>query len=140
MRLRDCASREYCFESFPQLEGVRFTHRWGGVMGMTTSRVTTFGSAAGSRAVWAAAHNGHGIDGSRFAAGVALAMLGIGDTDVLKLDLVDKPAKAWPPDPIRTLAIRATIRAIDSAQIRGREGPWLRLLTRLGMNAGGTSR
>ncbi len=127
------------FETFPQLEGIRFTHRWGGVMGMTTSRVSAFGKTPGGRVAWAAGHNGHGINGSRFGAGVALAMHGIGKPDVLELDLVRRTPQAWPPEPVRYLGIRATLRAMDTAAKRGREGLWLRLLRRLNLNVGGAT-
>ena len=127
------------FETFPQLEGIRFTHRWGGVLGMTTSRVTAFGTTMGDRVAWAAGLNGHGINGSRFGAGVALAMLGIGNTDALQLDLVRKTPQAWPPEPVRYLGIHATLRAMDTAARRGHEGLWLRFLKGLGLNVGGSA-
>ena len=60
------------FETFPQLEGLRFSHRWGGPID-TTSRFTAFfGRALGGRAAYAVGYTRLGVGATRFGALVAL--------------------------------------------------------------------
>ena len=62
------ALAEQFFTTFPQLEGLRFTHRWGGVID-TCSRFTTFwGRAYRDRLAYAVGYTGLGVGASRFGA------------------------------------------------------------------------
>jgi glycine/D-amino acid oxidase-like deaminating enzyme len=122
------------FRIFPQLEGLRFTHRWSGIMGFTTTGLVSFGTTLEGRAAWACGYTGSGLGRTRFGARAALALVGMGEPDLLELDLVRTLPRSWPPEPVRWLGIHATQLAMDSAARRGgRPGPWLRVLERLGI-------
>jgi glycine/D-amino acid oxidase-like deaminating enzyme len=47
--------------TFPQLDAVRFSHRWGGPVGITVPFVPYFGSLAGRRVHYGFGYNGHGV-------------------------------------------------------------------------------
>ena len=127
----DC-SRMF-FETFPQLEGLAFTHRWTGMVGMTTTTLPSFGKAAGGRVAGAAGYSGNGVNASRFGASVALALAGMGDLDLRGLDLVRKAPFPWPPEPIRWLGIQSLLAAMNrTVRSGGRKHLWLRVLARLG--------
>ncbi|MEI7887648.1 MAG: FAD-dependent oxidoreductase [Actinomycetes bacterium] len=125
---------EHFFRTFPQLEGVQFTHRWGGVIDTSTRFSVGFGTALDGRVAYAVGYTGLGVGATRFGARVCLDLLFHPDSELLKLDLVGKKLLPFPPEPIRTAGIQYTRRAIAKADARnGRRGVWLRTLDALGL-------
>jgi len=120
------------FETFPQLEGLRFTHRWGGPIATSTRFTVSIGSALGRRVAWAIGYTGLGVGTSRFGARAALEQLA-GKGDTLGLGLVRRKPIPWPPEPLRWLGVQITQRALARVDETGREGPWLQLLGKLGV-------
>jgi glycine/D-amino acid oxidase-like deaminating enzyme len=122
------------FETFPQLEDVRFSHRWGGVIDTSTRFSVGFGTAFDGRVAYAVGYTGLGVGATRFGARVCLDLLYRPESELLRLDLVRKGLLPFPPEPIRTAGIQYTRRAIARADAQqGRRGAWLRLLDRLGL-------
>ncbi len=122
------------FETFPQLEGLRFTHAWGGVID-TCSRFCAFwGTAYAGRLSYVLGYTGLGVGATRFGARVALDLLGGRPTERTSLRMVRTKPIPFPPEPARWAAIELTRRAIARADANGgRRGPWLRTLDRLGL-------
>ena len=119
---------------FPQLEGVRISHRWGGPIGTTTRFAFTTGSRWDDRVAWAVGYTGLGVGATRFASRVALDLLAGADTERTRLAMVRRPPVPWPPEPVRWAGITLTRRAIAKADRNdGRRGPWLRLLDAAGV-------
>jgi glycine/D-amino acid oxidase-like deaminating enzyme len=122
------------FETFPQLAGLRFTHRWGGAIDTCSRFSVMFGKALGGRAVFAVGYTGLGVAASRFGAQVALDVVEGRDTERTRLGMVRARPIPFPPEPLRWAGITLTRRALARADRRdGRRGPWLRMLDRLGM-------
>ena len=122
------------FETFPQLEGLRFTHRWGGAIDTCSRFSVMFGKVLGGRGVFAVGYTGLGVGASRFGAEVALDLVQGLDTERTRLELVRSKPVPFPPEPLRWAGITMTRRALARADGReGRRGPWLRMLDRLGM-------
>lgn len=120
-------------QTFPTLEGIRFTHAWGGAID-TCSRFTTFwGTEAAGKVAYAAGFTGLGVGSSRFAAQVLLDILDERDTRRTRLDMVRTQPLPFPPEPLRTLGIKWTTMSLRRADARGKRNLWLRLLDRLGM-------
>jgi glycine/D-amino acid oxidase-like deaminating enzyme len=120
-------------ETFPQLEGLRFTHRWAGAIDTSSRFCVTFGRALGGRAAYAVGYTGLGVAATRFGAQVALDLLHDRDTELTRLELVRSRPIPFPPEPLRYAVIQATRRALARADERGgRRGPWLRGLDRIG--------
>ena len=126
-------SRQF-FETFPQLEGLRFSHTWGGPIGTTTRFCMDTGSAFAGRVAWAIGYTGLGVVASRFGARIGLDRLDHPDSPHLRLRLARRRAMPWPPEPLRYLAIQLTCRELARADRNGgRRGPWLGLLDHLGL-------
>ncbi|MGB3763737.1 MAG: FAD-dependent oxidoreductase, partial [Ornithinimicrobium sp.] len=122
------------FTTFPQLEGLRFTHRWGGAID-TCSRFTTFwGQAYGGRLSYALGYTGLGVGASRFGARVMLDLLSGEENERTRLKMVRTKPLPFPPEPARYGAIALTTWSIDRADRNGgRRNPWLRTLDALGL-------
>jgi glycine/D-amino acid oxidase-like deaminating enzyme len=120
-------------ETFPQLDGVRFTHRWAGAIDTCSRFCVTFGRALGGRAAYAVGYTGLGLVATRFGARVALDLVHGRDTDLTRLKLVRSRPLPFPPEPLRYAVVEATRRALIRAdERRGRRGLWLRALDRVG--------
>ncbi len=125
---------QHFFTTFPQLEGLRFTHRWGGVIDTSSRFCVTFGTAHDGRVSYAVGYTGLGVAATRFGARVALDLLDDPASELLHLDFVRSKPFPFPPEPVRNVVIQLTRRAIArSDRNEGRRGPWLRLLDTLGV-------
>ena len=119
--------------TFPQLEGIRFTHRWAGAIDTCSRFCVMFGTALGGRVAYAVGYTGLGVVASRFGARTALDLLYDRDTELTRLEMVRGRPIPFPPEPLRYGAIQLTRRALARADERGgRRGPWLRALDRIG--------
>lgn len=125
---------DHFFETFPQLEGLRFTHRWGGAID-TCSRFTAFwGKAYAGRLAYAVGYTGLGVGASRFGARVLLDLLDGADTERTRLQMVRRKPLPFPPEPMRYAGIRLTQKAIEHADTHGgHRNLWLRSLDRIGL-------
>jgi len=128
---------EHFFVTFPQLEGLRFTHAWGGVIDTCTRLCPFFGSAMGGRVAYALGYTGNGVASSRFGAQVALELLGQGRSPLSELAFVRTKPIPWPPEPVRFGVIELSRWSFDHADSHdGRRNLWLRLLDRIGVGFG----
>ena len=122
------------FGTFPQLEGLRFSHSWGGPIASTTRFCLDAGRSHGGRVAWAAGYTGLGVVASLLGGGGALGLLDQPDRPELNLEIVRKRPFPWPPEPLRALVIEMTQRGLARAdRNEGRRGLWLRLLDQLGL-------
>lgn len=121
------------FETFPQLEGLRFSHRWAGPIGTTSKFAATFGTMHGERLAWVGGYTGLGVAASRFGAGVALDLIDGLATERSMIEMVRRRPMPFPPEPLRSLAIRTTRSALAKQDETGKTGPWLKLLDRIGV-------
>lgn len=124
---------QHFFEIFPQLEGLRFTHRWAGVIDTTSRFTPVFGTALGGRLAYAVGYTGLGVGSTRFGARVALDLVNGRDTEAVRLRMVREKPIPFPPEPIRYAAVRATRAALAAEDRTGRRGLWLKALDRLGV-------
>ncbi|GAA3950716.1 FAD-dependent oxidoreductase [Actinomadura viridis] len=127
------------FTTFPQLEGLRFTHTWGGVVDTCSRFCAFFDTAFDGRLAYAAGYTGLGVGASRFGADVMLDLLGTPGADPARsgLTMVGSKPFPFPPEPFRYGAVQLTRRAIARAdRNEGRRGPWLRALDRAGLGFG----
>jgi glycine/D-amino acid oxidase-like deaminating enzyme len=125
---------QHFFTTFPQLEGVRFSHRWGGAIDTCSRFSVFFGTAHAGRVAYATGYTGLGVAATRFAARTALDLLDGRETERTRLDMVRRRPVPFPPEPLRSAVVRLTQRELARADERqGRRGTWLRLLDRLGL-------
>jgi glycine/D-amino acid oxidase-like deaminating enzyme len=122
------------FETFPQLEGLRFTHRWGGVIDTCTRFAAFFGTAYRGRVAYATGYTGLGVGATRFGADVMLDLLHREDTERMRSQLVREKPLPFPPEPMRYVGISLTRRALDQAdRNEGKRNLWLRSLDKVGL-------
>ena len=122
------------FQTFPQLEGLRFTHAWGGVID-TCSRFTAFwGNSFGGKLAYVLGYTGLGVGASRFGAQVMLDRLDGRATERTALAMTRTRPLPFPPEPFRSPIINVTRWSLDRAdQNGGRRNLWLKLLDALGL-------
>jgi glycine/D-amino acid oxidase-like deaminating enzyme len=126
-------AREF-FAMFPQLDDVKFSHKWGGIIATSTRFCMVPGVAYDGRLAWSVGYTGHGVGASRFGARIGIELLGYEPTDVLKMQFVTRRSLPWAPEPFRWLGVRFTQKALIRADRNGgKRGLWLRFLDRLGL-------
>lgn len=125
---------EHFFETFPQLEGLRFSHRWGGVIDTCTRFAAFYGTAHAGRTAYAAGYTGLGVAATRFGAEVMLDLLDGRPTERTRLEMVRRRPLPFPPEPARAAGINLTRWSLDRADRRGgRRNLWLRTLDAAGL-------
>lgn len=122
------------FTTFPQLAGLRFTHRWGGAID-TSTRFCAFACLAmGGRVAYAAGFTGLGVAATRFYANVLLDKLAGQETERTRLRMVRETPPPFPPEPIAYAVVQVTRRALDRADHeQGRRNFLLRTLDACGL-------
>ncbi|MEV5444334.1 FAD-binding oxidoreductase [Streptomyces sp. NPDC052644] len=125
---------EHFFRCFPQLEGVRFTHAWGGAIDTCSRFSPFFGTAHRGRVAYAAGYTGLGVGASRFGAEVMLDLLAGERTERTELEMVRTKPLPFPPEPFAWAGIGVTKWSLARADANGgRRNLWLRALDRLGL-------
>jgi glycine/D-amino acid oxidase-like deaminating enzyme len=125
---------EHFFQAFPQLEGLRFTHAWGGAID-TCSRFSPFwGTAHHGKTAYAMGYTGLGVGASRFGARVILDQLDGCQTERTNLEMVRTRPLPFPPEPFRSIGINLSRWSMAQAdRNQGRENLWLRMMDWLGL-------
>jgi glycine/D-amino acid oxidase-like deaminating enzyme len=120
--------------TFPQLEGVRFSHKWAGAIDTSTRFCAYYGTAKGGRVAYAAGFTGLGVAATRFAARVMLDQLSGQTTELTKLQMVRSTPLPFPPEPLAALGIQATRWSLDRADHNeGKRNLLLRGLDAIGL-------
>jgi len=129
----DVLARNF-FTTFPQLSGLRFSHRWGGVIDTSTRFCASFGTGHDGRVAYALGYTGLGVGASRFGANVMLDLLEGKPTERTESEFVRSKPLPFPPEPIAYAGIQATRWSMAQADRRGgSRNLWLRTLDRLGL-------
>jgi glycine/D-amino acid oxidase-like deaminating enzyme len=122
------------FTTFPQLEDVKFTHRWAGPIDTSTRFCAFFGSGFGGRVQHVAGFTGLGVGATHFAADVIVDRLEGRETEITELDMVKEVPLPFPPEPIASMGINMTRWAMDRADHNdGKRNVLLRTLDALGL-------
>lgn len=122
------------FTTFPQLEGLRFTHQWAGAIDTSTQFTAFFGTARDRRVAYAAGFTGLGVGSTRFAGDVMLDLLDGVSNERTELEMVRRRPLPFPPEPAAAVGINATRWSLDSADHNeGRRNVLLKTLDALGL-------
>ncbi|NUS51567.1 MAG: FAD-dependent oxidoreductase, partial [Nocardioidaceae bacterium] len=125
---------EHFLAAFPQLEGIRFTHRWAGVIDTCTRFSAFFGTAYDGTVAYALGYTGLGVAATRFGADVALDLLTGEETERTRLAMVRERPLPFPPEPLRYAGISLTRWSMARADASGgRRNLWLRALDAAGL-------
>ncbi|GAA5030700.1 FAD-dependent oxidoreductase [Microbacterium fluvii] len=122
------------FTTFPQLEGLRFSHQWSGAIDTCTQFTAFFGTARKGRVAYAAGFTGLGVGSTRFAADVMLDLLAGTKNEKTQLEMVRKRPLPFPPEPAASIGINATRWSLDRADHNeGRRNVLLKTLDAVGL-------
>ena len=125
---------EHFNTTFPQLDGIEFTHRWGGVIDTCSRFCAFFGTARSGRLAYVAGYTGLGVGASRFGANVVLDLLSGERTELTDLEMVRSRPLPFPPEPVRAAGIGLTRWSLARADRRdGHRNGWLRALDSIGL-------
>jgi glycine/D-amino acid oxidase-like deaminating enzyme len=121
--------------TFPQLDGIRVTHAWGGAIDTCNRFFAFYARGYSGRVVQATGFTGLGVAATRFAADVMLDLLDRAtdgtETVRTRLGIVRRSPLPFPPEPVAWMGVRATTAALaQSDRSEGRRGLWLRTLDR----------
>ena len=107
---------KHFFDTFPQLEGVKFTHAWGGAID-TCSRFCVFwGQAMQGRVAYALGYTGLGVASSRFGGEVMLDLLDGKRSRATQTEFVKERPLPFPPEPFRFIGIQTTTMVARTAR------------------------
>lgn len=122
------------FRCFPQLEGLRFTHTWGGAIDTCSRFSAFFGTAHAGRVAYAAGYTGLGVGATRFGADVMLDLLAGERTERTELEMVRSKPLPFPPEPLRWAGIGITQWSMTRADTHGgRRNLWLKAMDKVGL-------
>ncbi|WP_236245586.1 FAD-binding oxidoreductase [Streptomyces sp. CC210A] len=125
---------EHFFRCFPQLDGVRFSHAWGGAIDTCSRFSPFFGTAHRGRVAYALGYTGLGVGASRFGADVMLDLLSGETTERTALEMVRSKPLPFPPEPFAWAGIGVTKWSMARADANGgRRNLWLRAMDRFGL-------
>jgi glycine/D-amino acid oxidase-like deaminating enzyme len=106
---------------FPALAGARFTHAWGGPLGIPRDWHSSVGLDRPTGLAWAGGYVGDGVATTNLA-GRTLADLITGtDSPLTRLPWVGHRSPAWEPEPLRWLGVNAglwTMKLSDRSEAR----------------------
>ena len=122
------------FTTFPQLAGVKFTHRWAGVIDTSTRFCAFFGSGFNGRVQYVTGFTGLGVGATHFAADVIVDRLHDRVTERTELAMVQEVPLPFPPEPLASVGIQLTRWSLDRADHkRGERNVLLKTLDALGL-------
>ncbi|MFD9079160.1 NAD(P)/FAD-dependent oxidoreductase [Streptomyces erythrochromogenes] len=125
---------EHFFTAFPQLEGLRFSHAWGGAIDTCSRFSAFFGTAHSGKVAYAAGYTGLGVGATRFGADVMLDLLDGLSTERTRLEMVKSKPMPFPPEPFAWTGIALTKWSLARADARGgHRNLWLKAMDKLGL-------
>jgi len=115
--------RQTLLRLFPVLQGIRFTHAWGGAMGVSRSLQPSIHYQPGSQLAWAGGFFGNGVGATHLAGRTLADLVTRRDTDRVHTPWVNPPqaGRKWEPEPLRWLGIksaRVLMHMADRAEYR----------------------
>jgi glycine/D-amino acid oxidase-like deaminating enzyme len=112
--------RRTMVEMFPVLADARFTHAWGGALGISRDWCASVGVDRRTGLGWAGGYVGDGV-GTANLAGRTLRDLVLGHhTELTRLPWVDHRSRRWEPEPLRWLGVNTGLRAMALADAEER--------------------
>ncbi|MET9516964.1 FAD-dependent oxidoreductase [Streptomyces sp. NPDC002994] len=125
---------EHFFRCFPQLEGVNFSHAWGGAIDTCSRFSAFFGTAHAGKVAYAAGYTGLGVGSTRFGADVMLDLLSGEQTERTELEMVRSKPMPFPPEPFAWAGIGITKWSLArSDENGGHRNLWLKAMDKLGL-------
>ncbi|MHB8877922.1 MAG: hypothetical protein ACYC8T_29865, partial [Myxococcaceae bacterium] len=103
--------------TFPVLEDIKFTHRWGGPVSIPVQMIPALGYLGDERVVYSVGCMGHGVSTAHLNGWTLADLLQGKKTERTGVFFVNRKVVPWPPEPLRlgmSLAIRGYMRLEDA--------------------------
>ena len=107
-------------EMLPPVAGARFTHAWGGALGIPRDWVASVGLDRGTGLAWAGGYVGDGVGTTNLAGRTLRDLVLRRDTELTRLPWVGHRSRRWEPEPLRWLGVNAGLRAMTLADTEER--------------------
>ena len=105
---------------FPVLATARFTHAWGGALGVPRDWVASVGLDRLTGLGWAGGYVGDGVGTTNLAGRTLRDLVLERDTGLTRLPWVGHRSPRWEPEPLRWLGVNAGLRAMTFADAEER--------------------
>ncbi|MGD0376831.1 MAG: FAD-binding oxidoreductase [Streptosporangiaceae bacterium] len=109
------ALRRTLAELFPALATARFTHAWGGPIGVPRDWCASVGLDRATGLGWAGGYVGDGVSTTNLAGRTLADLITGADTDITRLPWVDHRSPSWEPEPLRWLGVNAGLQVMSWA-------------------------
>jgi glycine/D-amino acid oxidase-like deaminating enzyme len=112
--------RSTLLQMLPVLAGARFTHAWGGALGIPRDWVASVGLDPGTGIGWAGGYVGDGVGTTNLAGRTLRDLVLRRDSELVTLPWVGHRSRRWEPEPLRWLGVNAGLRAMSAADAEER--------------------
>jgi glycine/D-amino acid oxidase-like deaminating enzyme len=124
--------RQTLTEIFPALRSARFTHAWGGPLGIPRDWHSSVGLDRHQGIAWAGGYVGDGVATTNLAGRTLADLITGADTELTALPWVNHRSPDWEPEPLRWLGVNAGLLTMKLADhTEERKGRPSRLATRM---------
>jgi glycine/D-amino acid oxidase-like deaminating enzyme len=108
-------------ELFPEVADARFTHAWGGPLGIPRDWYSSVGLDRATGLAWAGGYVGDGVSTTNLAGRTLADLITGADTPLTRLPWVGHVSPRWEPEPLRWLGVNAglwTMKLADRSETR----------------------
>ena len=91
---------------FPSLRGIRFTHAWGGPIGVSRDWMPTFSYDPSTGIATARGYAGQGVSTANLGGRALADLITRAESPLRDLPMVGHRSRDWEPEPLRWLAMR----------------------------------
>ena len=113
--------RQTLAELFPEVADARFTHAWGGPLGIPRDWHSSVGLDRATGLAWAGGYVGDGVSTTNLAGRTLADLITGADTPLTHLPWVGHVSPRWEPEPLRWLGVNAglwTMKLADRSETR----------------------
>jgi glycine/D-amino acid oxidase-like deaminating enzyme len=113
--------RQTLTELFPEVAGARFTHAWGGPLGIPRDWHSSVGLDRATGLAWAGGYVGDGVSTTNLAGRTLADLITGADTPLTQLPWVGHESPRWEREPLRWLGVNAglwTMKLADRSESR----------------------
>jgi glycine/D-amino acid oxidase-like deaminating enzyme len=119
-------------ELFPEVADARFTHAWGGPLGIPRDWHSSVGLDRATGLAWAGGYVGDGVSTTNLAGRTLADLITGAGSELTQLPWVNHRSPPWEPEPLRWLGVNAGLWTMKLAdRTEERKGRPSRLATRL---------